>query len=104
MVVNRILRTRVAVIVIDYISPDTSTYAGVYVNVNLNNKEHFFTGVPIDDYAAAMDYARSLSDIDEIVLNESCEEFVYHSRDENSPAEYAFDVNYNLTYRTYYGV
>jgi hypothetical protein len=93
---GRTTRTLDAVIGIKYTAPDTTTYQHVFVTVG-RRVEHFASGDVIQDYADALQYAQQHPDVDEIVINASCEDFV-----QDSGFYYVFDLNWSLTKRVPY--
>lgn len=86
-----------AIIGIEYVPRDVTTYRHVFVKVGRERTLQFDSGDVIVDYADALNYAQEHPIVDEIILNSSCEEFV---RDSNF--EYAFDLNYALVKRIVY--
>lgn len=85
-------------ILIDYDRPDSSTYRKTILYDYRDSSQFVWdSGDPIEDYNAALKYARSLN-VD-IQLRDDTQMFPLDSND-----LYAFDINWALTLKVYYYV
>lgn len=94
-------RTIVAIIAINYTDHDISTYESVTIQRSfVRDTLVWNSGDVLNDFASALNHARQMYqdyEIDEIILHESCSDFV-----EDSDDLYTFNLDHNLVEKFVY--